>query len=181
MLVFRNEVLTQLNNKAVAHKAKLMSQSQIVCVAQDTCKGTPIEDSTLIKKLLELSDSRTEHLPDLLPLVPGMPVILTQYIAIELGLINGVNGVYRQLFYQESSVSTDVISEEFPNNTRYVHQPLYTLVEINKSKVEHGLEQLQSKLIPIPVMEQTFRVNIRDIIPKEKRPRSSRKAILSIK
>ena len=181
MLVFRNEVRTQLNNKAVAHKAQLMDQSQIVCVVQDTCKGKPIKDPTLIKKLLELSDSKTEHLPGLLPLVPGMPVILTQNITIELGLINGVNGIFRQLVYQESSVSTDVISEEFPNNTRYVHQPLYVLVEINKSKVEHGLEQLQPKLIPIPVMEQTFRVDISDIIPKEKRPRSSRKAILSIK
>ena len=60
-------------------------------------------------------------------------------------------------------------------------QPLYALVEINKSKVEHSLKQLQPKLIPIPVMEQTFRVDISDIIPKEKRPRSSRKAILSIK
>ena len=181
MLVFRNDVRTQLNNKAVAHKAKLMGQSQIVCVAQDTCKGKPIEDATLIKKLLELSDSKTRHLPGLLPLVPGMPVILTQNIALEVGLIIGVNGVFRQLVYQESSVSIDVISEKFPNNTRYVHQSLYALVEINKSKVEHGLEQLQPKLIPIPVMEQTFRVDISDIIPKEKRPRSSQKAILSIK
>ena len=130
---------------------------------------------------MELSDSKTENLPGLLSLVPGMPVILTQNIAIELGLINGVNGVFRQLVYQESSVLTDVISEEFLNNTRYVYQPLYALVEIYKSKVEHGLEQLQPKLIPIPVMEQTFRVDISDIIPKEKRTRSSRKAILSIK
>ena len=181
MLVFRNEVRTKLNNKAVAHKAKLLGEPQMVCVAQDTCKGKPIEDPTLIKKLLELSDSKTEHLPGLLPLVPGMPVILTQNIAIELGLINGVNGVFRQLVYQESSVSTEAISDDFPNNTRYIHQPLYALVEINKSKVEHSLEQLQPKLIPIPVMEQTFRVDISDIIPKEKRPRSSRKAIISIK
>lgn len=181
MLVFRNEVRTQLNNNAAVHKAKRMGQSQIVCVAEDTCKGKPIEDAMLIKKLLELSDSKTEHLPGLLPLVPGMPVILTQNIAIELGLINGVNGIFRQLVYQESSVSTDVISEQFPNNTTYVHQPLYALVEINKSKVEHSLEQLQPKLIPIPVMEQTFRVDISDIIPKEKRARSTQKAILSVK
>ena len=50
----------------------------MVCVAQDICQGKPVEDSVLIKKLLELPDSRTEHLPGLLPLVPGMPVILTQ-------------------------------------------------------------------------------------------------------
>ena len=86
----------------------------MVCVAQDTCKGKPIEDPRLAKKLLELSDSKTEHLPGLLPLVPGMPVILTQNIAIELGLINGTNGIFRQLVYEEDSVSTDVVSDGIP-------------------------------------------------------------------
>ena len=72
----------------------------MVCVAQDTCKGKLLEDPALIRKMLELSDSKTEHLSGLLPFVPGMPVILTQNIAIELGLINGVNGIFRQLVYQ---------------------------------------------------------------------------------
>jgi hypothetical protein len=112
----------------------------MVCVAQDTCKGKPIEDPILVKKLLELSNSKTEHLPGLLPFVPGMPVILTQNIAIELGLINGMNGIFRQLVYEESSVSTDVVSETFPNNTQYIHRPLYALVEIAKSKIECNFE-----------------------------------------
>ncbi|CAF1347250.1 unnamed protein product [Rotaria sp. Silwood1] len=89
ILVLRNEVRTQLNNKAAE-----TGQAPMVCVSQDTCKGKPIEDPRLIKKLLELSDSKTEHLPALLSLVPGMPVILTQNIAIELGLINGMNGIF---------------------------------------------------------------------------------------
>ncbi|CAF1194318.1 unnamed protein product, partial [Rotaria sordida] len=129
----------------------------------------------------KLSDRKTEHLPGLLPLVPRMSVILTQNIAIEWGLINGVNEIFQQLVYQEDSVSTDVISEEFPNNARYVHRSLYALVEINRSKIECNLEQLEPKLIPIPVMEQTFRVDISDIIPKDKKPKSNRKAILSVK
>jgi hypothetical protein len=54
ILMFRNEVRTQLNNKAVVHKAIQMGQELMVCVAQDTCKGKPIEDPTLIKKLLEI-------------------------------------------------------------------------------------------------------------------------------
>ncbi|CAF5113601.1 unnamed protein product, partial [Rotaria sp. Silwood1] len=36
-----------------------------------------------------------------------MPVILTQNIAIERGLINGINGIFRQLVYQSDSVSAD--------------------------------------------------------------------------
>ncbi len=158
-----------------------MGQRPMVCVAQDTCQGKPIETSALIKKLLELCDSKTEHLPGLLPCVPGMPVILTQNIAIELGLINGTNGIFRQLVYEEDSVSTEVLSETFPNNTQYIRRPLYALVEIARSKIECNLEQLQPNLVPIPLMEQTFRVNISDILPKSIRPKFNQKAMLSIK
>ena len=150
----------------------------MVCVAQDTCQGKPIEDQALVKKLLELSDSKTEHLPGLLPFVPEMPVILTQNIAIELGLINGVNGISRQLVYQADSVSTDALSEIFTGNTQYVHRPSYALIEIAKSKIKCNLEELQPKLVPIPLMEQTFRVDIADMLPKDKKPKSNGKAIL---
>jgi hypothetical protein len=114
-------------------------------------------------------------------LVPGMPVILTQNIAIELGLINGMNGIFRQLVYEENSVSTDVLSKIFPNNTQYIHQPLYALIEIAKSTIECNLEQLQPKLIPVPLMEQTFRTDIADMLPKNKKPTSNQNTVLSIK
>ncbi|CAF4257085.1 unnamed protein product, partial [Rotaria sordida] len=156
ILVFRNEVRTQLNNKAAIHNAAQLGYVPMVCVAQDTCNGKPIEDPILLKKLLELSDSKTEHLPGSLPFVPEMPVILTQNIAIELGLINGINGIFRHLAYQTDPVSTDVLSEIFPKNTQYIHRPLHALIEIAKSKIESNLEELQPKLVPIPVVEQTF-------------------------
>lgn len=153
----------------------------MVCVAQDTCQGKPIEDTILIKKLLELSDSKTEHLPSLLPLVPGMPVILTQNIAIELGLINGMSGIFRQLVYETDSVTTNNLSTAFSKETPYVHRPTYALVEISKSKLECNLEELESKLVPISIVEQTFRVDISDIVPRDKRSKSNRKPMLSVK
>ena len=168
ILVYRNEVRTHLNNRAAIHNAAQTGQALMVCVAQDTCQGKPIEDLTLVKKLLELSDSKTEHLAGLLPFVPGMPVILTQNIAIELGLINGMNGIFRQFVYEETSVSTDAVSETFRTNTKYIHRPLYALVEITKSSTECNFEQLQPNIVPIPLMEQTFRVDIADILPKDK-------------
>ena len=60
--------------------------------------------------MLELSDSKTKYLPDLLTFVPGMPVILTHNSGIELGLINGVNGIFRQPVYEVDSVSTETRS-----------------------------------------------------------------------
>ena len=110
-----------------------------------------------------------------------MPVILTQNIAIELGLINGMNGIFRQLVYEEGFVSTDAVFEIFPNNTQYIRRPLYALVEIAKSTIECSFEQLQPNIVPIPLMQQTFRVDIGNILPKDKIPKANRKAILSIK
>ncbi|CAF3647504.1 unnamed protein product [Rotaria sp. Silwood1] len=110
-----------------------------------------------------------------------MPVILTQNITIELGLINGINGIFRQLVYQTDSMSTGVLSETFPNNTQCTHRPVYALIEIAKSKIECNLEELQPKFVSIPLIEQTFRVDIADILPKDKKPKSNQKAILSIK
>ncbi|CAF0878063.1 unnamed protein product [Rotaria sordida] len=63
------------------------------------------------------------------------------------------------------SVSTDVLSEIFPKNTQYIHRPLYALTGIAKSKIESNLEELQPKLVPIPVIEQTFRVDVSDVLP----------------
>ena len=80
-----------------------------------------------------------------------------------------------------NSVSRNIISDAFPNNTQYVHRPLYALIEIVKSKIESNLEQLQPKLIPITVVEQIFRVDISDMIPKGKKGKLNRKSILSIK
>ena len=54
-------------------------------------------------------------------------------------------------------------------------------MKLSDQKYECNLEQLQSNIVPIPVMEQTFRVDIADVLPKDKRPKSNRKAILSIK
>ena len=147
----------------------------MVYVAKDTSQGKPVEDPLLLKKLLVLPDSRTEHLPGLLPLVPGMPIILTQNIAIELGLINGLNGIFRQLVYQVDCVSIYSLSEAFPSSTQYIRRPLYAIIEITRSKIECNLEELQPNLVPIPLLEQTFRVDIGDILPKDKKSKSNNK------
>lgn len=181
MLVFRNEVRTHLNQKAVLHRAVEAKQRPLICVAQDFCQGKPIEDPILMKKLLALSDSKTEHLPGYLPLVPGMPVILTQNIAIELGLINGANGIFRQLVYQAESVKASNLSQDFPPDAHYVHQPMCALIEMVKAKVTCQLTDLERNIVPIPLTEQNFRINLNDFIPNEKNSKSNKKTRASIK
>ena len=138
----------------------------MVCVAQDYIDKKPIENSRLRKAILELPDNKTEHLPGYLPLTPGMPVLLTENIATELGLSNGARGIFHQLIYDNSTDIYDLNEETFPVNSKFITQPKYALVEFPNCKVESALETLAPKMIPIPVSEQSFTFDVSEYLPK---------------
>ena len=142
-----------------------MELRPIVCVAQDYIKGAIIDDLRLRKAVLELPDNKTEHLPGYLPLVPGMPVLLTENLATELGLSNGTRGIFRQLVYEDSSDNILLEETMFPKNTKFITQPKYALVEFLSCKLESSLDKLERKLVPIGVSEQTFLFDIKDLLP----------------
>jgi hypothetical protein len=103
-----------------------------------------------------LPDNTTELLPGLLPFVPEMPVLLTDYIACELGLSNRTQGIFRELVYddQEDLGSLKVKSDVFPSNMIYIRKPFYALVEIITSQVETDLDGLPPKRIRIPPIKK---------------------------
>ena len=148
------------------NRALELDLQPVVCVAQDYVGGKLIENSRLRKAILELPDNKTEHLPGYLPLTPGMPVLLTENIATELGLSNGARGIFHQLIYDNSSGVYDFDDESFPANTKFITQPKYALVEFPNCKLESGLEKLTLKMIPIAVSEQTFSFDVSEILPK---------------
>ena len=146
------------------NKAIQMGIRPIVCVAQDYIKNSSITDPKLRKAILELSDNKTEHLPGYLPLVPGMPVLLTENIATELGLSNGTRGIFRQLVYEENSDQVPLDETVFSKHTKFVVYPKYALVEFTNCKLETELQELESKIIPIAVTEQTFLFEIKELL-----------------
>jgi hypothetical protein len=164
ILVYRNELRTELNNRAVINKAYELGQSPTVVVAQDTIKTKKnIELPQLMKQLLALPDNKTEHLPGYLPLVPGIPVLLQENIACELGLSNGTPGIFRELVYDKTLGHTMGSDESlFTPDTLFVRNAQYALIEIQKSKISK-LESLEPSIIPIPVVEKTFEVNLKKL------------------
>ncbi|CAM4767450.1 unnamed protein product [Rotaria magnacalcarata] len=120
ILVFRNTFRTQINNRAVLNKAMEMGLRPMVCVAQDYFQEKIIGDLRLPKTFLGLPDNKTEHLPGYLPLVSGMPVLLTENMATELELSGGTRGIFHQLVYEESSVDIQFQDKNFPTNTNPV-------------------------------------------------------------
>ena len=143
-----------------------MGLRPVVCVAQDYVTGRIIDNSRLRKAILELPDNKTEHLPGYLPFVPGMPVLLTENIATELGLSNGAKGIFRQLVYDSSSEILNFNDKMFPDNTKFITQPKYALVEFPNCKFDSALATLTPKLIPITVSEQTFSFDLDELLPR---------------
>ena len=141
-----------------------MGLRPMVCVAQDYFQGKIIDDLRLRKTILELPDNKTEHLPGYLPLVPGMPVLLTENMATELGLSNGTRGIFHQLVYEESSADIQFQDKNFPTNTKFITQPKYALVEFLNCKLDSELAELQAKIIPIPISEQTFLFDVKELL-----------------
>ena len=89
-----------------------------------------------------------------------MPVLLQENIACELGLSNGTQGIFHELVYGPTSEPTNGSDEGvFTTDTVFVRNVQYALVEIPKSKIKN-LESLDPLIIPIPVVEKTFDVNL---------------------
>ncbi|CAF4200146.1 unnamed protein product [Rotaria sordida] len=152
--------------KAVLNKTMEMGLTPIVCIAQDYIQGKTVDDLRLRQAILELPDNKTEHLPGYLPLVPGMPVLLTENVATELGLSNGTRGIFRQLVYDESSEDVRYQDKNFPPNTKFITQPKYALVEFPGCKLDNKLAELQSKIVPIAISEQTFLFDAKELLPE---------------
>ncbi|CAF1412701.1 unnamed protein product [Rotaria sordida] len=130
-----------------------MGLTSIVCIAQDYIQGKPADDVRLRKAILELSDNKIEYLAGYLPLIPGMPVLLTENIATELGLSNGTRGTFRQLVYDEPPEDVRYHDQNFLSNTKFITQPKCALVEFLGCKLDDKLAELQSKIVPIAISE----------------------------
>ncbi|CAF1299080.1 unnamed protein product [Rotaria sp. Silwood1] len=141
-------------------------KSQLIRAITKYFQEKPVDDLRLRKAILELPDNKTEHLPGYLPLVPGMPVLLTENIATELGLSNGTRGIFRQLVYDESPEDVRYQDKNFPPNTKFITQSKYALVEFPGCKLNTKLAELQSKIVPIAISEKTFLFDAKELLPE---------------
>ncbi|TDL18179.1 hypothetical protein BD410DRAFT_728891, partial [Rickenella mellea] len=68
--------------------------------AKDTHLGQPLTDRRLKDKLERLNSGRTNQRPGKIPLVLGMPVLISQNFDVEGGIVNGSKGILKQIRYR---------------------------------------------------------------------------------
>ncbi|CAF1295911.1 unnamed protein product [Didymodactylos carnosus] len=168
ILVFRNELRTELSILATASEAFEKDVKPLVCIAQDEFKIN-INNPDFHKYLLESLDNKTKWLPGYLPLVPGLHVLWTENIATELKLCNGTTAVFRESVYEQAHNNlSNLDTTKFPIQSIYIPKPLYALVEIENSRTDKLFDTLPPKLIPIPPVTQKFMLNIKGFLEKHK-------------
>ena len=107
----------------------------------------PRELGHLIKNF---PSTRTEGLPQELPLFVGMPVFLTKNIATELGLTNGSTGVVRSIHFKQGEIIPDDQGFHFLN-----HTPDYIVVEVDDILMKQ-LDCLGLNHVPIFPVKGSF-------------------------
>lgn len=171
ILVFSNEIRQEINNHTSISRSIESRNLLTVCVAKDVVSIgnniVPESCSNILNNILKITDDKTDDLPGLLPLIPGMPVMLTENICTQLGLTNGTNGIFRKLIYDKDSIVDNSKNENllFPiQSTVFVRNPITALVEISSSNINGVFEGLPNKIIPIPLVEGRFTINSNKIL-----------------
>ncbi|CAF4936488.1 unnamed protein product, partial [Rotaria sp. Silwood2] len=57
------------------------------------------------------------------------------------------------------------LDQNFPPNTNFIMQPKYALVEFAGCKLDSTLAELQCKIVPIAISEQTFLFDAKELLP----------------
>ena len=151
ILAFRNAVRTHLSHKAAIHKAKQLGCASMVCVTQDTCKGRPIKVPVVIRKMFSYI-----YLIARQSIYPAYYLLFLEYLS------------FRRKILQSSYFRSTAWMKLFDNwPVRYILclQTVYrkhilatrnTFIEVPRSKIECTMEELQPKLVSIPLIEPTF-------------------------
>jgi hypothetical protein len=100
MIVYTNAIKDAINVEATMAFARRSGQQVQWYHAVDTHHGKPIEDNAVTDLLDTLPSNKTGGRVGTLPLVLGMPVVLTENLDVAGGIVNGSTGVLRKVRYR---------------------------------------------------------------------------------
>ena len=102
LIVSDNTVKDQMNNTAAMAFAKETQQTLHWYYASDRKSGNLITDHALNAKLQSLHSGKTRQRLGRIPLVLGMPVMITQNFDVDGGIVNGSTGTLKKIrFYTD--------------------------------------------------------------------------------
>jgi hypothetical protein len=99
IIVSDNATKDSINTKATRAFAERTGQPMHWYYATDIRGGQPITDINLETHLHHLDSGQTNQRLGRIPLVPGMPIVITQNFDVESGIVNGTTGILKKIHY----------------------------------------------------------------------------------
>ena len=99
MIVYTNAIKDAINLEATMAFAKRTGQAVHWYHSVDLYRGKPIEDDAISDLLDMLPSNKTGGRLRALPLVLGMPVVITENFDVAGGVVNGSTGILRKVHY----------------------------------------------------------------------------------
>ena len=103
IVVCDNDVKDAFNAESAATFARRNRQSLNWYYCNDHRKGREITDEDLRTQLIQLHSGKTNQRLGRIPLVLGMPVMITQNFDVNSGIVNGCTGVLQRVRYTQDS------------------------------------------------------------------------------
>jgi hypothetical protein len=100
MIVYTNAIKDAINLEATIAFAKRAGQEVHWYHSVDSYRGKPIEDDAISDLLDMLPSNKTGGRLRALPLVLGMPVVITENFDVAGGIVNGSTGILRKVHYR---------------------------------------------------------------------------------
>ena len=97
MIVYTNAIKDAINVEATMAFSKRTGRQVNWYHAIDTYRGKPIQDNVVAELLDTLPSNKTGGHVGTLPLVLGMPVVLTENLDVAGGIVNGSTGILRKV------------------------------------------------------------------------------------
>jgi hypothetical protein len=127
------------------------------CAVDRLASGDTIAGG-LRKRLLSMNDGDTQGAMGRLPLIPGMPVILTHNVATELGLTNGTPGSLVGVVFDDQERTAQRSGLQPGEEVELYLQPRYLLVHFPDAQLLEPLPGLPANVVPVFPHEKNFRI-----------------------
>lgn len=99
IIVSENSVKDALNERCAIAFAKQTNQTLHWYHVTDTCRGSALSKEELVAYLHSVHSGKTRGQLGRLPLVLGMPVLVSQNFDVEGGIVNGSYGIVKRIRY----------------------------------------------------------------------------------
>ena len=136
IITTRNAVRVAINFQKARASADSQQVKTVVCLARDSLAKKHGDMSFELRtSLLHELDHKTNGMPGMLPLVPGMPLIVKKNLATELGVCNGTRCTFVRMVLHPDEPAFELTSSPIQPKVHFLRKaPVMIVIKMSNPK-----------------------------------------------